>query len=191
MSEGKNPVGDYVLDPSNVSEGTTATGATVSYTYDTLPSKKGHKCCGGCCDVRRAVMVVDSVNICFSFMGLMSVLTMKTLNSSNFDDDEVKTAIEAMDDNMPWILLFIVSIASVLCNAVGIYGAYKYHVGCVGIGLAAYCSYFLIDLLSFNIGGLVYNAFFAYPHFVLIQEMNQGIMTPENYPNEVHSCCCV
>lgn len=35
------------------------------------------------------------------------------------------------------------------------------------------------------------SAFFAYPNIVFYQELSEGIMTKENYPNEVHSCCCV
>lgn len=62
----------------------------------------------------------------------------------------------------------------------------------VGACFALYIVEGIFAILTLNIAGLVYSVFFAYPHYSFIREVQDGIMTPANYPiNEEHSCCCV
>ena len=67
----------------------------------------------------------------------------------------------------------------------------RYNVWMVGFAAAVYYADFVMALVALNIPRSVYMAFFLYPHFFLIQEIRSGIMSPENYPNEEQSCCCV
>ena len=40
---------------------------------DAGPRKRGHICCGCCCDTRKAVIVVNIINICFAVIGIVSL----------------------------------------------------------------------------------------------------------------------
>ena len=56
--------------------------------------KQGHSCCGGCCDVRRAVVVLCILSIVGNFIGLCSSQAIKTFvdgaaTSFSFDDDSI------------------------------------------------------------------------------------------------------
>jgi hypothetical protein len=53
--------------------------------------------CGGCCDVRRATIIVNIVSAVQGVIGLIMLATVSTvatnLDASNYDDDEMKAAI--------------------------------------------------------------------------------------------------
>lgn len=78
-----------------------------------------------------------------------------------------------------------------MASGIGIAGGYYYNIYMTGIAAAAYCFDVLLSLIQFNLGGVLYGAFFAYPHFFLIKEIRAGTMSKENYANEEMSCCCV
>ena len=63
MSSTETPGTEYELAPPIVSQENRAGGVA--------RVKQGHKCCGGCCDMRRAVIIVNIVNICL--MGLRNL----------------------------------------------------------------------------------------------------------------------
>lgn len=52
-----------------------------------------------------------------------------------------------------------------------------------------------IDTFRNPYGIFVFNAvvtgLWIYPHVGLILEIKKGIMTPETYPREEYSCCCI
>ncbi|KAL7570180.1 hypothetical protein ACA910_020016 [Epithemia clementina (nom. ined.)] len=156
--------------------------------------KQGHKCCGGCCDMRRAVIVVDTVNVCVVALQLMSILAVTTASANMdvdaVDDDSVKQALQDLPDVKMGAVYAILGI-NIVCSALGIMGALKYSTWMVGTAGAWYFVMSILSLIGLNIAGVIYNGFFAYPHVFLVQEIRKGIMTPENYPNEEHSCCCV
>jgi hypothetical protein len=84
-----------------------------------------------------------------------------------------------------------IMVMRLVFNGCGVYGAYIFNQYLVGFSLFSYALEGLFALLSFNMAGLLLATFFAYPHVFLIMEIRAGIMTPENYPNEEQSCCCV
>lgn len=73
----------------------------------------------------------------------------------------------------------------------GIIGAWKYKIYMVGFTLMMYLLDAAMAILGLNPSHAIISLLFAYPHFYLMREIQQGIMTEENYPNEEHSCCCV
>ena len=153
--------------------------------------KQGHKCCGGCCDVRRAVIVVNLVSIGLLLFGLVGMIVVKkNVSAMEFTDDATKTAMEEFAA-LPLAPLIAGFVVPIVMDAVGLAGAIIYNKWMVGVAGVFYCVLIVFDLLQLNVPGVIYNAFFAYPHFFLIKEINMGIMTKENYPNEKFSCCCV
>jgi hypothetical protein len=152
--------------------------------------KQGHLFFGCCCDMRRAVVIVNVMNICFALLGIaMYYLLSRDGFSENFDDDLTKYELEAISNYKSRAIAF--GIVSVLCSLIGIYGAVQYSNWTVVLAAVYYCISGLTKIVPSDLSGMLMAGIFAYPHFVFIKELNNGIMTAENYPNEIHSCCCV
>ena len=156
--------------------------------------KQGHSCCGCCCDTRRAVIIVNIIMLCFTTLSAILIIggvelmkgTIKTLG----DDDQVQQATKEIDDLPVGLLVAMVMIQAVFF-VFGIMGAINYTKWMVIVALIGYALALVGNILTLSIFGIVLSAAFAYPHFFFLREMSQGIMTPDNYPNEVQSCCCV
>lgn len=138
------------------------------------------------------------IGIVLTVIGLVTVAVFtgvsSNLSADNYDDDEVKAAINEMDGAVPGAsiaLIIILGVFRLLLNASGIWGALKYNQYAVGASLFAYGAEFILSLVSLNLFGLIINGFCAYPHVFLIKEIRAGIMTPETYEAEKQSCCCV
>lgn len=155
---------------------------------------QGHRCCGGCCDVRRATIVVDIIHACFVGLGLMSVLATRNLVSNgtydNVDDDATKAALDDFE-NAPVSVLIVAATLQLVSALCGIAGAVKFQEHLVVVGALGYVYSLIMAVVHMNVLGLIYPAFFLYPHVFLFQEIRAGIMSEANYPNEKHSCCCV
>jgi hypothetical protein len=158
----------------------------------TFRSKQGHSCCGGCCDMRRAVIICNMIMILFAFFGLAGLELVKTQIKAEEEmgDDAAKETSAAMKDfPLGWLIFWM--FVQCACYCLGVLGAISFTQWQVMVALACYAIAFCINLATFSIGGIVMSGFFAYPHVFFIKELKAGIMTPENYPNEVQSCCCV
>jgi hypothetical protein len=153
--------------------------------------KKGHKCCGGCCDTRRAVIIVDMVLIAILLLGtLPAIAILEKANPEDFNDDRVRNAIESFG----WreiAVSFAIAVAFSIPPAVGVLGAIWYNEFMVGLCLVSYVVLFILDLSKLSFAGCVLHGFFAYPHAIFIKELRDGTMSKANYPVEEHSCCCV
>jgi uncharacterized membrane protein YecN with MAPEG domain len=155
------------------------------------PSKQGHKCCGCCCDTRRAVIIVNLVNIVLLMIGMIVLIVAHNkVSPDDYSDDKVKSQVQTFE-NVPLAALIAIPIVLMLCCVAGIVGANKYNIYLVGSAAVAYCVVFIMDLIAVNIVGAIIAALFAYPHFVFIHEVRRGIMSNETYHIEEQSCCCV
>jgi hypothetical protein len=157
--------------------------------------------CGGCCDVRRATIIVNMVDISMGLIGLITIAAFSGLASAStsgaanyYDDDEMNAVFNEMDGaalGASMALIITVAVIRLLINAAGIWGALTYNQYAVGLSLFVYGVQCIMSLVFLNVFGLVLNGFFAYPHVFLIMEIRSGIMTPETYEAEKQSCCCV
>jgi hypothetical protein len=143
--------------------------------------KIGHKCCGCCCDVRRAVVAVNVIMVVFESLALIIFA-----DARNVDVEE-----DAQED-FPWTALMIISGVSLLASCVGVYGALTYNNYALAFTAVVYVASIVINIMGMNYVGIIPPILFLYPHLVLIQEIHAGVMSEENYKNqEEHSCCCV
>jgi hypothetical protein len=139
---------------------------------------------------RRATIIVNIINIVFAVMSLSAGLAYISSASSNFDDDEVKQSMNSATQ-YGWISMVFAGL-TILVSSLGIWGAKNYIGWMVMVAAVWYCTIGVgFSLFTLNFGGAICAALFAYPHFALFLAMQKGIMTEENYPNEMHSCCCV
>lgn len=164
--------------------------------YD-YSGKQGHKCCGCCCDVRRAVFIVDLISVIIQILGMATLpaLVAFSNNPGKYVDDDEKAA-EIESEDLPWGFMLTIMILSLIAYLGGCYGAVKYNQLFIGIAAGFYILniiFTFINAQNFGYGLMssILPACFAYPHFVLIQEIRSGIMTPTNYKNEEYSCCCI
>jgi hypothetical protein len=155
--------------------------------------KRGHKCCGCCCDVRRAVIVVNCVVGGLALLNLFEVIAIKTgveHASTKLDDDEIINALNKLRDE-PIATLVIRVIITMICCCFGVLGAIQYSVWMVSAAALKLCIGVVVGLCSFNVAQMVAFSLFLYPHVFFMKEVRQGIMSKENYANERQSCCCV
>jgi hypothetical protein len=155
-------------------------------------AKQGHKFCGGCCDMRRAVAIVNAVNLVTVAIAMITFLVTHhaSHNYNSYSDDSVRAAMQQLS-NLPVALVLTVQALQIVCGVLGIMGAFQYNIYMVGIAAAAYVLVFVMAVIELNIEGVFIAGLFAYPHYFFIKEVREGIMTKANYHNEEMSCCCV
>ena len=161
---------------------------------------QGHRCCGrngsGCCDMRRAVIIVNLVDIAICvfyalyFAFLAEEVEEMPDSAYGAGGGETKARMEGIMLKMEHIFI-ILSAIKIPLNGLGIYGAFKFKYWPVAVALGAYSIQFLLHAFAINIGGLLLSGFFAYPHVFFLKEVRSGVMSEMNYPTERFSCCCV
>jgi hypothetical protein len=151
--------------------------------------KQGHKFCGGCCDVRRATIIVDIISVCLNVLALFAVIGIHVaqVDHQQINDDQVKQELQ----DFPFVFSLIWVLVSMILYSCGIFGAIQYNIWLVGIALVLHLTDIVMALIGVNIVGAVIAGTFAYPHIFFIMEVRKGIMSRENYHNEEQSCCCV
>ena len=133
---------------------------------------------------------MNIINIAFTSIAFAG---LGAISSSSFtdaiDDDAVRQEVSRMTRNT-WVPMLF-AVVTMVNSGLGIWGAKNYIGWMVLVSAGWYCWTAFTSLLGFDLIGVIWAASFAYPHFLFYQEMKKGIMTRENYPNEIHSCCCV
>jgi hypothetical protein len=151
---------------------------------------QGQRFFGCCCDMRRAVVIVNLLHVISS---LFEIAIIKIVTRDNFisehDDDFVKYELYTVGENArSTIMLGFLAIAFA---AIGIYGAANFKQPMVMVAAGWYVVDFIMSLFRKDFAGAFMAGLFIYPHYSFIQEQSKGTMTQENYPNEIYSCCCV
>jgi hypothetical protein len=159
-----------------------------------MRAKKGHICCGYCCDVRRAVIILNLLNILLSVLWLAlftagyDIIENSALNPDA--DDAIKEEA-ALLKTLPMGLLIFLGLLQICCYAVGIMGAIHFDRRMLKVAIGWYAMSLFANLVQFQVLSAIATLLFIYPLYYLDKEIKENIMTPENYPNEVQSCCCI
>ena len=165
--------------------------------------KQGHIYCGVCCDMRRAVMIVNILSIFNVIFQMVSIAGFTSLIKNRNPEDFA--TIVGLERAMTGV--FIMSITSIFFSLGAFYGAFKYKVLPVMMQTAFTIIYFFVVNLmflrvsrnhsEFQFGpvnwviAVMVSLLFIYPHAMLITELRSGLMSAETYAREKHSCCCV
>lgn len=168
--------------------------------------KQGAKCCGFCCDYRRAVIILNGLTVILGALSIVAGAVLESVvgaPSTNLDDDFVDGQTRTS------MITTGVSMFVAIC---AILGAIKYNIYLVGLNvvwtiasavIAAIAALELEDFLEENSPSTPYNAIpniivtalfsllVIYPHVGFIYEVKTDVMSAETYPREEHSCCCV
>jgi hypothetical protein len=161
--------------------------------HERIP-QRSHSCCKCCCDTRRAVIVVNIISMTFAALAVLSISILANTQYAaqlDVDDDELQAALDEMDGAALGITIGV-AVIGMICNACGIFGAYKFHKISTVISGLWYFAQCIRACYNYDLAGLVIDGFFMYPHVVFYQEVSNGIMSPASYPQEQRSCnCCV
>jgi hypothetical protein len=91
--------------------------------------KQGAKCCGCCCDYRRAVIVVEIISIVFAVINVITIVTVSSIGATGaINDDEVEDVFKgtiAVSAALTGIAL--------LTSVCGLYGALKFNIWLVAV----------------------------------------------------------
>jgi len=183
---------DYKLAPEQdvvqAEDDTIVLSSGLSAALPQISLGNGHRCFGYGLDMRRSVILVDMINIGYVIAGIISLVVLHSLDSSEFDDDDVQVVASEMDDNMGLLMAF--AVLKVGLSVLGIYGAMQYNIYMVAVCLATYLFDFFYSLSLMNMMPVIYSSLFAYPHVVYIYEVQLGIVTPDNYLSSGYEKCC-
>lgn len=160
-----------------------------------IRQKQGYSCCGGCCDVRRAVIIVCIFSILQNIIGLMASTATEhfvngTASSLTFDDDSLNQTRDqvAEDANSSLKRAMVLQCIGIVAASVGMLGAFMFNKYLVAVN--ATCLAVTIFVLP-SLPVLLVHGLYLYPHVFLIMYIHNEIMSEENYPYEKQSCCCV
>ena len=177
-------------------------------------TKQGSKCCGCCCDFRRAVIIVNVVLI---FIGIIAVIVYSQGSTTfsqevDWDDDGLEGLDDVVED--AYRQGAILAGVGLFASFVAIVGANRYNIHMVGFNILYMTVSFIAAIVltnkafntleedyngdediprpigQFVIQGLVV-CLFIYPHVGFISEVKAGILSAETYPREESSCCCI
>jgi hypothetical protein len=171
-------------------------------------TKQGAKCCGCCCDYRRAVIIV---NLIFIILYITNVILYTDGNQAlwrlDLDDDGLLDVVE--DTYRQLAILYGVGL---FASIVAIVGACRYNVYMVGFNVLYIIACFITSIvltneafntlkedyngdddISFpisNFAGVFGLLIVIYHHLGFMSEVRSGILSEETYPREEFSCCC-
>jgi hypothetical protein len=123
---------------------------------------------------------------------LLILQAIFVLQFAPYDDDEAMTSMNALIFTSTFWIVMVTLLLCLAASTIGVFGAITFNKWMVGVTAAAYCVGVVMGLVFMQRNVVIYSAFFAYPHFFLVKEIQQGIMTKQNYDaTERMSCCCV
>jgi hypothetical protein len=135
-------------------------------------------CCGSCCDLVRAVVIVDII-----FIGLTILFVVFLSLDKNFDPNWIV-------DEFGSTLEYSLAYGGIPFALIGIFGAVRFYKWAVLITAIWYCIILIISAVFGAIGRSLISAFFSYPHIHLFVSVHRGKTTPENYGVTEKYCCC-
>lgn len=180
------------------------------------PDKQGRLCCFFFCDMRRAVIIINSLSIVLNSLALLCIAVglIPTFDDAKDSLEEKYGAdspiTEAQSDEMDdlFLKLTLLTCIGMVFSGGAIFGAlhYKYRLVLCNAGVTLVSLILTIkwnneaadDVETYSYGPeryityLIGTFFSMYAHLSLVKEIRCGIMTAETYAQvEAHSCCCL
>jgi hypothetical protein len=179
-------------------------GVVVEATPIEDQEKVGDKCCGCCCDFRRAVVVLSIIGIVINAIYCALAATAGGVSAALTDDEDMQTGYAVSGG-----LFALIYAVGMVFNIFQLCGALKYHVCILATCLTWHCIEIALSIWSHfetypegsanrgaNIAGSIIGSIIfgillgVYPIGMLIKEINAGTMSEKTYPREAYSCCC-
>lgn len=163
--------------------------------------RKAKLCFGCCCDLLRACVIVDIVDIVLSLvmvglsmsfgLGTETFLDAFFIDFSGFaqmDDDE--TMLTMIPERREAIIQTVSVGLGVLFSIIGIFGALKYQRYLVLVTGIWFCLDTIRACYQLSWPSAILTPLFAYPHFALFFALRRGEITRNTYDSTEKHCCC-
>ncbi|CAJ1942568.1 unnamed protein product [Cylindrotheca closterium] len=133
----------------------------------------------GCCDMRRAVIILDTIYLVILVIQMLLYIDMVR---SEQPDREIEVAARS---------LLRICVMEALLVLISLWGALSFSMGMVFAGIVNFGVGLAAGFALMRLPAIVLNLVFVAPHVLLFMEIQRGIMTEATYQNEEHSCCCL
>ena len=153
--------------------------------------------------MRRATILMNIISVIYCLAAVAGVFWASEVSDAideffhlipqdGLDDDDLENDVYFLVENYAWAIYVFYGV-SILFAIIGTVGAIAYRPRMVIICALWYLAQGLVSLviLGFAGVGLLVAGIWAYPCVMLYQEMLEGVMSYENYENEMYSCCCL
>lgn len=174
--------------------------------------RKGAKCCGCCCDMRRAVIALAILGMVLSIIYLILTATATGLgfgfarvvddkdDRDNLNDLGTLSAVAAVGFAVIFFFYVFELVAALRYNACML--CVVVFLQLVSMGYYIWVSWEATEVqieqgyqTSANHVGdvlipVIVHGIFIYPVVGLIMQIKSGVMSAETYPREAYSCCC-
>lgn len=187
------------VDPESTERASVTGVELVNDSAVAVPSelaKQGQKVCFGCCDSRRAVIIMDAIKLVLTIFSIISVL--RSSGSDDEDDRGVEeVTIFSWERNAPLYdapnsVYLVWGAVAIIGNILGISGAVQFNANLVLVASVYYVGSIIWFALHYSIFGVLEEIIWLHPHIVLFSEIKKGIMSEGTYAaREEYSCCCV
>ena len=131
-------------------------------------ARKGHTCCGCCCDTRRAVIIVNILQICFTaFYAIPLILGFELLSfaqSASLEiakemdhpaSEKISEAVQLLQ--IPMALFCVLIFAQLVTYVLGVVGAATFSKWMISVSIMGYCVSILTNLLQGNLPGFLFS----------------------------------
>jgi len=156
-------------------------------------------CCGCCCDLLRACIIVNVINyvyiVAVLFVSWNGIRTIKGLNTDLGEVDYVDD--DALNDRKSelgnyeglYFIFIVVELVGLLFTTLGIVGAVKFN-RCLVLTCAIwYCFETIFALCVAVWWAAPIKGLFAYPHIALFAALTTGKISRQRYTTERYCCC--
>lgn len=157
-------------------------------------AREAQLCCGCCCDLVRACIIVNILYLCYSvffiFASWWGLAWIQGIELSNRDDDVGYDIMAELAESDGYLIVVIIQLTTgMLFASIGIIGSSRF----IKAPVLACAIWYCIDLAVSGYQrvwpSVLMKGFFAYPHFALFVALKNGKITRENYMVERHCCC--
>lgn len=136
---------------------------------------------------------MDAVQILVTLLIAILLLATKSVidySASEYDDDSIQVDKD-MIDNLSMVQLVMFFGGQFMLSGCGIVGAIQFSKKLILCAIVGYVLGLSVALWYLHPIMIAVNLLCIYPHIIFVKEMDEHLMTPENYPNELSSCSCV
>jgi hypothetical protein len=146
------------------------------------------------CDMRRAVIICNLVTIVVS-MALLLIWSWTRptapIQDDDFHDDHVVNNVADGWSKLEDVSNVYHIVLRTICASLGVLGGIFFHFILVAISAVAVVFDFCASIIRRDWVGIFMPPIFLYPHLMFLKYLRSGLMSPENYKNEMQSCCGV
>lgn len=125
----------------------------------------------GLCDMRTATVALNIINILFTVIVTIIMVSMYAFGSGFSRSEAITSA-------------FVEAIFAMVISGIGLYSAMAWRLDGMYVSIVGLAIILLMRIIKRDYIDLFVTAFLLYPHIIFTMEMRAGVMTPETFDDE-------